>query len=183
MWRCVAHAAQKSEKPLHCGVCYHQCVVCGLECYNSAPTAHQPELCFALVRCEHSGLWSLDTSCGGSAHLCSFYSLFILTIFRLFLPRLLFIFLFSVSRRRSTRNARRDARDARRPSRGFRHGSKGPRARSCCVSCAEPWALKTRAPDVTGRLLCSCTGRHVGSDVVAGQHDPWRTSQLPPFPA
>ena len=66
---------------------------CGLWLSVFQLCSHCSLLCFALVSCEHSGLWSPDTSCGGSAHLCSFYSLFILLISG-FIFRFLFIFVF-----------------------------------------------------------------------------------------
>ena len=58
---------------------------CGLRPSVFQLCSHCSPLCFALVSCEHCGLWSPDTSCGGSAHLCSFYSLFILLIFRIYI--------------------------------------------------------------------------------------------------
>ena len=94
---------------------------------------------------------------------------------------LIFIyFCFSVSRRCSTRDAWGYAGDAWRPPRCPGHGSQGPWARSRSVSSTESGSLETRAPDVVGGLLCSCPGSDVGGDVFTGQHDPRRTSQLPP---
>ena len=91
MWWCLAAAAttsyKRERKVLQSSVALQSVPssACGLRPSVFQLCSHCSPLCFALVSCEHCGLWSPDTSCGGSAHLCSFYSLFILLIFRIYI--------------------------------------------------------------------------------------------------
>lgn len=86
----------RERKPLQCSVALQSVPssACGLWLSVFQLCSRCSLLCFALVSCEHCGLWSPDTSCGGSAHLCSFLLLIYSPYFQDLYLDFLFIFVF-----------------------------------------------------------------------------------------